>query len=257
MNILPIWKSHYSLGRSILTVDKEHSPNPSGSKSLLCLAKENGIKDVVLVEDNFSSCLEVLKNCKALDLNIQYGIRFVIADDATEKNEASLKNESKIILFIKNNQGYKDLIRLWAYANEVGFYYQPRIDWKTLCEMVTPNILVALPFYDSFIFNNNLTFAQIVPQLNCDSIDKVIFFEESNQLPFDNIISGKLKEYVKADDRFSIQKAQSIFYEKEEDFMAYMTFRCINNQSKLSKPELSHMSSNTFSFEQWKITNGQ
>ena len=249
MDSIPLWKSHYSLGRSIFTVEKDHGE--TGPRSLLALCKENKIKDVTLVEDNFSSFVEAIKNSKTLGLNLHYGIRFTITDNATQK-ECSLKNESKIILFIKNNQGYKDLIKIWAWANEKGFYYQPRIDWEILCELLTPNILVTFPFYDSFICQNNLTFAQIVPDFNCPAIDKVIFFKEENELPFDSIIAGKLEEFVKTDARFSIQKAQSVFYENKADFLTYMTFRCINKQSRLSKPELSHMSSNTFCLERWK-----
>lgn len=245
---VPLWTSHYS-GRSILTLDKE-SPE-IGPKSILDICKKNNINDVYLVESVMTGFLEAYTNCKELDLNLKFGLKLIITDDASGK-EDSLKNESKIILFIKNSKGYKDLIKIWAWANENGFYYLPRIDWKNFHKLITNNLIIAFPFYDSFVAKNTMTFAEIIPSL---SGKPHTFFIEDNNLPFDKIIKEALELYCSADHGCTLTPAQSIFYEKPEHFKAYQTFRCILNKSKLAKPELDYMSSDSFNFENWRNLN--
>jgi DNA polymerase III alpha subunit len=63
-----------------------------------------------------------------------------------------------------------------------------------------------------------------------------------------------LKKYIIDDLKLSeesIVKTKSIFYKNEEDFKAYLTFKCINKRTTLSKPNIDHMCSNEFSFESW------
>jgi DNA polymerase-3 subunit alpha len=249
MHKVPLWTSHYS-GRSILTLDKE-SPE-IGPRSILDICKKNDIKDVYLVESVMTGFLEAYTHCKELDLNLRFGLKLIITDDASTKEE-SLKNESKIILFIKNSKGYKDLIKVWAWANENGFYYVPRIDWKNFNNLITNNLIVAFPFYDSFVAKNTMTFSEIIPSL---SGRHHTFFVEDNDMPFDQIIKEALEFYCSADHGCTLTPSQSIYYENPESFKAYQTFRCILNKSKLSKPELNYMSSNTFNFERWKENYG-
>ena len=56
---------------------------------------------------------------------------------------------------------------------------------------------------------------------------------------------------IELKDKFEIQKTQSVFYYEREDFLAYLTFRCINKRTNLNKPNLEHMSSDTFCFESY------
>jgi len=249
MQKVPLWTSHYS-GRSILTLDSE-SPEV-GPKSIFGLCKENDIKDVYLIESNMTGFLEAYSNCIDLGLNLRFGLKLTITDDASTK-EDSLKNESKIILFIKNSNGYKDIIKIWAWAHENGFYYIPRIDWKNFSKLITENLIIAFPFYDSFVAKNTMTFSEIIPSIGRRPHT---FFVEDNELPFDNLINEALELYCSADHGCTLMPAQSIFYETPDDFKAYQSFRCILNKSKLSKPNFDHMSSNTFNLERWRSKNG-
>ena len=250
-DILPIFTSHYS-GRSILTLDQE-SPEV-GPRSIFDICVKNGISDVFLCETGMTGFLEAYENSRALGLNLRYGLKLVITNDATKKEESE-KFESKIIFFIKNEEGYKDLIRIWMWANEFGFYYYPRIDWNILETLLTDNLVVAMPYYDSFVAVNLLTISEIFPKnlpKNCT------FFIESNGLPMDSIIWKQLKGYAENCPACVFQKAKSVYYEKREDFMAYQTFRCILNRSNLSSPDMRGMCSDSFCFEEFlEKNNGQ
>ena len=59
--MIPLFKSHYSLGRSILTLeDKDEKDDYPDSIIQIC--KENKMKELYLVEDNMSSFLEAYSN---------------------------------------------------------------------------------------------------------------------------------------------------------------------------------------------------
>ena len=128
----------------------------------------------------------------------------------------------------------------------------PRIDFKNLKKLWSDDDLqMAIPFYDSFIFNNIMGHAVCIPDF---AFMNPIFFIEDNNLPFDPLIKDRVNQYC--DGKSETLPTQSIFYKDKEDFKAYLTFRCINNRSTLGRPNLDHMSSNEFCFESWRQKNG-
>ena len=244
--MIPLFKSHYSLGRSILTLeDKNEKDNYPDSIIQIC--KENKIKDLFLVEDNLSSFLEAYFNCKNNNINLNYGVRISVTDSIEEKSDASKNKTSKIILFAKNKNGYENLIKIYSISAKDGFYYGPRVDYKILSKIWNQDLVLCIPFYDSFIFNNTLRNFICIPQFD---FVKPIFFIENNELPFDTIIKQKVLSYVEKNN-LEVFNTKSIYYSEKKDFKTYLTFRCINNRSVLNKPELEHMSSNEFCFESY------
>jgi len=249
MEVLPLFKSHFSIGRSILTLEDEEKEE-NQPDSIIDIAKDNNLKEVNLVEDNMTSFLQAYTNTKKYNINLRYGLRISINDDMNERSEESRQKTSKVVIFFKNEQGYKDLIKIFSTAAKDGFYYEPRIDFKTLKSLWSDkNLILCIPFYDSFIFNNTLRGTVCVPDLE---FTKPILFIENNSLPFDHIIKDKVLAYAKAN-KLETLNTKSIYYKNSKDFKAYLTFRCINNRTTLNKPELSHMTSNRFSFESLKI----
>lgn len=242
--MIPLFKSHYSLGRSILTLeDKDEKDDYPDSIIQIC--KENKMKELYLVEDNMSSFLEAYSNCRKNKIKLNYGLRISVTESMSDKSEESKIKSSKIILFFKNKKGYQQLTKLYSIAAKEGFYYEPRLDYETISKNWTDDLILCIPFYDSFIFNNTLKNSLCIPQFD---FTKPIFFIEDNDLPFDPLVKEKASSFAEKND-LKIYKAQSIFYKERKDFKAYLTFRCINNRSVLNKPNLDHMSSNEFCFE--------
>lgn len=242
--MIPLFKSHYSLGRSILTLeDKDEKDDYPDSIIQIC--KENKMKELYLVEDNMSSFLEAYSNCRKNNIKLNYGLRISVTESMSDKSEESKVKSSKIILFFKNKKGYQQLTKLYSIAAKEGFYYEPRLDYETISKNWTDDLILCIPFYDSFIFNNTLKNSLCIPQFD---FTKPIFFIEDNDLPFDSLVKQKALSFAEKNN-FKIYKAQSVFYKERKDFKAYLTFRCINNRSVLNKPNLDHMSSNEFCFE--------
>ena len=99
--MIPLFKSHYSLGRSILTLeDKDEKDDYPDSIIQIC--KENKMKELYLVEDNMSSFLEAYSNCRKNNIKLNYGLRISVTESISDKSEESKTKSSKIILFFKN-----------------------------------------------------------------------------------------------------------------------------------------------------------
>lgn len=244
--MIPLFKSHYSLGRSILTLEDKNEADDYPD-SIIQIAKQHKLNQICLVEDNMSSFLEAYTNTRNNNIKLNYGLRICITESIDDKSEESRQKNSKIILFFKNKKGHEILTKLFSIAAKSGYYYEPRLDYNILTKNWTEDLVLAIPFYDSFIFNNTLKNSICIPQLG--SIKPIIFIEE-NDLPFEHLVKDKINKYAK-ENNLEIYKAKSIFYNKRKDFKTYLTFRCINNRSILNKPDLEHMSSNEFCFESY------
>ena len=262
-NVLPLIKTHYSLGRSILTLDKSwddksKKPKPTYLNSVFDILKDNNLKTLVLVEDNISGLLQASKHSEEYGIKLIFGLRMDVTDDLTQKNEASLTKRAKYIIFARNPNAYQSLLRMWSIAAKDGFYYNPVIDFKTIRKFWSKDFIMEVPFYDSFFELNLLNSHSHVPEIKEFN---PVFLLENNELPFDDLLTEKVKFYCH-DNKYETLAAQSIFYRRPEDFPAYLTFRCIHNRSysgasTLEKPELNHMNSDTFNFERWKELNGK
>jgi DNA polymerase-3 subunit alpha len=249
MKSIPLFKSHYSIGRSILSLEDLEEKRSNYPSSIVEIAKRNKLESVFLVEDTMSGYLEAYKNFENSGINLTFGLRLSICNDSTDKSKDSLDTECKFVILAKNSEGYKKLIKISSYAACDGFYYQPRADFSILAKHWDDKSLqLCVPFYDSFLFKNSMTFSVCFPKFE---FTKPVFFIEDNDLPFDYIINKKVKTYCKENEMQSLA-VKSIYYENKDDFKAYLTFRCINNRSTLDNPKFDHLCSNEFSFESWK-----
>jgi DNA polymerase III alpha subunit len=242
---LPLFKSHYSIGRSILTLDPDKE---ASTDSVVNICSDNDISELYLVEDNMNGFLEAYQSSVDAKINLRFGLRLSILDDCEDKSPDSLSKTCKYIIFAKNNNGYKKLIKIYTHASKHGFYYYPRIDFSSLREFWSEkDLLLCVPFYDSFIFRNTLEYSSCVPEL--DFVEPT-FFVEDNNLPFDKMIADRVSAFCEG--KYPIEKTKSIYYKNKQDFKSYLTFRCINNRTTLDKPNFDHMCSDEFCFESWK-----
>jgi DNA polymerase III alpha subunit len=239
--IIPLFKSDFSIGKSILTFDPPESDvYPDGPKSIFSIQKENSISDLFVLEDNFYSFYSCYKYCLDNKTNLIYGINMFFSEDPSDK----LK--SKISFFIKNKDGYADLIKLNTKYINNGFVSKDILD-----NFYTDNLIMCIPFYDSFIHINSIKFGKF-----SDFLLKFnpIFFIENNNIPFDSIIKKHVEEI--ASDKYKVQKTKTICYYKKTDIDAFLTYKCICNRDfskrSINNPNFQHFSSNEFCWESYQ-----
>lgn len=213
--MIPIFKSHYSIGNSILTIEEIF---------------EKDLDKIVLVEDSMTGFRKAKKESENLKKQLVFGLRL---------NVASENNSSKLIFFAKDNEGIDSLRRIYTktYTEQDGIY---KINLKDL-----KGIKTVVPFYDSFLHKSIHNFGCF--ELNLP--DDVVFFVENNNHPFDFQIQRAIEKFGG-----TVEKAKSIFYNNKEDFKAFQFYKAICNRKMgkspvFHRPELEDCSSDEFCWE--------
>ena len=249
-DILPIFKSHFSIGRSILTLEPSEEIKENKPVSIFSIAKKFDLKKVFLADSSFCGFITFYKTCLKENIEGYFGIELVVYDG--EKNEESRKTESKVIIWLKNSDAYCDSIRIFSEAATNQFYYYPRILWSTLQKMWTDNLSLMVTGYSSFLARNLLEDYICNPNFGNT---KPILTHSNCGLPFDNLIENTVKKYAESN-KLEVMQTAPVYYFRDSDSKSYQIFRCISNRSKFSKPQLNHFSSNSFSWESYcKLAN--
>jgi DNA polymerase III alpha subunit len=252
--MIPIFFSHFSMNRSILTLDEPSTLDKLKPISVFTIGKQYSLNEIFLVETSMAGFVEGYKNSKKSKIPIRFGLELNVCTDMTKKDDESLKTDSKVIIWMLNTEGYKDMCILYSKSAIDGFYYHNRLDWKTLNELKTDNLAVSIPFYSSFLHNNLLKGHNCVPEFNTF---KPTFLIEKHDLPFDNLITESARGYC-ISNGFDLYDTHTMYYYAYEDIDAYQTYKCVTSarqRTTLAKPNLSHFSSNTFCWEHFCKTN--
>lgn len=236
--MLPVYKSTYSIGKSILSVDK-----------IIELSKLDSAKNLILVEDSLTGFVKAHNSCKDEGLQLIFGLRINCCNDINDEDSLQ-DSDHKVIIFAKNDEGCKLLNKISSFSNLEGkgfvdFNYLNKVWDDTKLDLV-------IPFYDSFIHQNQLYLKNCIP--NFKDI-KPIFWIEKNNLPFDPLITKATLEYLKG--KYESTLVKSIFYENKEDIEALQTYKIIcgrkfGRAATLSMPNLDHFGSDEFCFESYQ-----
>ena len=252
--LLPLFKSHFSIGKSILTLNAPKSEGEEDSSdSVFDIALNNNLDKVVLVEDSFMGFLQARKVCSELSKQLIFGIRLDFCEDASKIEDAKdVTCSHKIIIFPKNSEGCKDLNAIYTLAKtKCNGWLDLNILKKHWNE---DNLSLAVPFYDSFLFKNLTTFQSCFVHF---TFTKPTFFIEDNGLPFDSMIKDSVVKYCLTNE-FETQAVQSIYYKDKKDFSAYLTYKLIcgrnsfaGKELSLEKPNFDHLGSDQFCWESY------
>src|ERR1035437_8428323 len=115
--------SHYSLLDGLPKIDE-----------LLDCAKEMGMNSVALTDHGVMyGAVEFYKKAKSKGVKPIIGCEVYVAfEKLTDKRPNIDSKRNHLILLAKNEQGYKNLVKLVTIAQLDGFYYKPRIDEEIL-----------------------------------------------------------------------------------------------------------------------------
>jgi DNA polymerase III alpha subunit len=83
--MIPLFKSHYSIGKSILTLKNPEKVEDGGPDSIFSIAQEHKLKQVCLVEDSLVGFLEAKKTSEELGVNLYFGLRIEIENGSSYK----------------------------------------------------------------------------------------------------------------------------------------------------------------------------
>ncbi len=250
---LPIFKSHYSIGKSILTLKPSSKVEEGGSDSIIDIVQDAGLKEVVLVEDTMHGFLEAKRNCENAGIKLIFGIRVNVCE--SYESEKGRIDSHKVIFFAKNDEGVKSLYKIYSCIHCDHDSKISESDLKKIWDK--DNLLMVIPFYDSFIYQNNFNYdANFIFDA---SFFDATFFIESNGLPFDKILENEVLRFAEdksVKNQFKVQKVKSIYYRNKSDFKAFQTYKMITNRAfgrppSIHDTRLENCGSEEFCMESW------
>jgi len=177
---------------------------------------------------------------------------YVASQSRFDKSSQRKETPHHLILLVKNNEGYKNLIKLVTLSYLEGFYYKPRIDKEILKEYSSGLIALSGCLKGEIprsILQNNIDKAKEV------AIDFVkIFGEENfylelqkNGIPEQNVVNENL---IKISQVLSIPVVASsdVHYIKKEDAQAHEILLCIQTATNLDDPKRLKFATDEFYF---------
>jgi len=98
---------------------------------LVNFAKENKMPSIAISDHgNIFGAVKFFQKCKKAGIKPVLGMEAYCTEDASVKD---IKNRYfHLLLLVQNETGYKNLCKLISYSFKDGFYFKPRIDYKTL-----------------------------------------------------------------------------------------------------------------------------
>lgn len=240
--MIPLFTTDYSIGKSILKF-KGTSPE-GGPDSVVDICKEHQIKHAFLVEEKMHGFLDYLRYSESNDFKFTFGLKIYVASDVEPKDT------HKVIVFAKNDNGVRSLYKIYSHIFcETGGFARLedlKLFWNN-------DLLMAIPYYDSFVYYNNFTFKKFV--LDLGSFGDITMFIEENGLPFEKELTEKVKKWA-SDNNYKTEKVKSIYYKNKKDFAAYQVRKIIDRRkggrgSSLGNPNLDGCGSDEFCIESW------
>jgi hypothetical protein len=215
---IPLFKSHYSIAKSILTIPKIF---------------EFPEETIIIVEDSMSGFRRAVAESKKTNKKLIFGLRI---DCKQNQSDGS----SKLVFFAKDAEGVKKLRKIYTLANtgdEGNNFYDLSLGLE--------HLHVVVPFYDSYIYNSLFKFGTF----NLDLPPDVEYFEEDNGHPHDLLLAKKLDEM-----KIERTKVKTILYAEHEDVHALQFLKAVearsgNRETSIDCPNLEGFCSNRFCYQ--------
>jgi len=208
-------------------------------KKMVKLCKEYNMPAVAMTDHGnmFGACT-FFDACKAEGIKPIFGTEFYVCDDLTVKN--GKQKFAHLVLLVKDEIGYKNISMLNTIAFRDGFYYKPRIDYKTLEK------------YSEGLVCLSACLAGDVPRLIQEeqyekAEELIMWFKnlfgedyyleiQQNNLPEQQIVNEKLREYSK---KFGIKlvATNDVHYLMKEDAEMQDVMMCVAMQKFVDDPD--------------------
>lgn len=241
--------SHYSLLDGLAKIN-----------DLLSYVKELGMDSVAITDHGVMyGAVEFYKKAKAAGIKPIIGCEVYVAiGNMSDKRPGIDDKRSHLVLLVKNEEGYKNLVKLLTRAHLDGFYYKPRIDEELLKKHSSGLIGLSACLQGripQLILANKIKEAEETAEKY-----QTIFGKDNFYLEIQNHVN--IKEQQKVNDGLvAISKKTSIplvatndvHYLQKEDAEAQDILMLINTGADPNDPERLTMKENDFSLKSPEI----
>jgi len=211
-------------------------------KPLVVRAKELGYEALAMTDHgHIAGALQFYKECRKQGIKPILGVEAYIVKRTADKDRSA----SHITLLAMNNVGWENLIKLLSWANEHGFYYNPRIDIKQLFKHHEGIIVLSGCMQSLFakaILENNIAEAERLAREFQAVFGDRFYFEVQmvnrpgqDYIPEQNII---MKETRKLGKKLGIAcvATNDIHYIHKDDKLTHDIWKAISSKRTLKDP---------------------
>ena len=237
--------SHYSLLDGLPKIDE-----------LLDCVKELGMDSVALTDHGVMyGAVEFFKKAKARGIKPIIGCEVYVAIEKMQDKRPNIDSaRHHLILLVKNEQGYKNLVKLVTKAHLEGFYYKPRIDEELLSQNAEGLVGLSACIQGKIprlLLSNKIDEAEETAKKYESIFGKGNFYLElqhHQHIPEQATVNKKLIELSKKTG-IPLVCTNDIHYLKKEDAEAQDILMLINTGADPNDPERLSMTQDDFSMK--------
>ncbi|MBI2628434.1 MAG: DNA polymerase III subunit alpha [Candidatus Niyogibacteria bacterium] len=235
--------SHYSLLDGLTKID-----------DLIAEAKRLKMPALALTDHgNMYGAVEFYKKAKAAGLKPIIGVETYLAPNSLkDKNPGIDDKRHHLVLLAKNNEGYKNLLKLIGISHLEGFYYKPRIDKEVLKKhsqgLIGLSACLSGEIPKALLTENKNRAEELVSEYKNIFGEKNFFIEIEHHpnIPNHNRVQKALKELAKKTNT-PLVATQDIHYLTSEDAKAQDVLLAVQTNSKLDDEDRLTMKDDDFS----------
>ncbi|MFC1700958.1 DNA polymerase III subunit alpha [Patescibacteria group bacterium] len=236
--------SHYSLLDGLAKIDQ-----------LLDTCKELGMNSMALTDHGtMYGAVEFFQKAKKKGIKPIIGCEVYLAPNGMLKKRPNIDNKPyHLVLLVKNQQGYSNLVKLVTKANLEGFYYKPRIDKELLKKYSDGLIGLSACIAGEIprtIYNNHPEKAEKLSLEYQNIFGPGNFYLELQHHPSIKEQESINKELIKISKKHNIPlvATNDVHYLKKEDAEAHDVLLAVQTDKKTSEQNRLTMKNEDFSF---------
>ena len=237
--------SHYSLLDGLSKVDE-----------LIAKAKEHNMKALALTDHGvMHGAIEFYQKAKQAGLKPIIGVEAYVARNGLHNKRAKIDERPyHLILLVKNEIGYKNLIKLTTIAHLEGYYYKPRMDFELL-KKYSEGLIALSSCLQGYI--SQAVIAGDLPRAKANALElQNIFGAENFYLEVQDNPSinyqNEINDYIfSLSDELNIPVVvtNDVHYTNKEDDQYQDILLCIQTKRKLSDTDRMSFMGEDFSFK--------
>ncbi|EFG89897.1 DNA polymerase III, alpha subunit [Clostridium carboxidivorans P7] len=199
---------------------------------LISKAKELGMKSIAITDHGVMyGCVDFYKEAKEQGIKPIIGCEVYVAGKSMHIKQNDKENENyHLVLLVKNETGYKNLMKIVSKASVEGFYYKPRTDHDYLKKHSEGLISLSACLggeIQSYILKGNLSKAKEIALLYKDIFKDGFYLElQYHGMEEQEKVNEELIKMSKELD-IPLVATNDVHYIKKEDYKAHDVLLCI------------------------------
>ena len=219
-------------------------------KNVTAKAKELGMPALAITDHgNMYGAVAFYDACRDNDIKAIFGCEFYVAQDLYQKSGKS--KYAHLVLLAKDETGYLNICKLNSIAFRDGFYYKPRIDYKTLEQYAEGVVCLSACLAGDIpqaILNRNFDEAERLIKWFKDLFGDDFYLEVQNHhLPEQIEVNNKLYEYA---EKFGVKlvATNDVHYINQDDAEMQDVLMCVQMGKTVDDPDRLKLPGNEFYF---------